>query len=101
MNPPFAAARLAESDDRYPAVAILNQRYRVIRCRDGIQWILQCRNRADLAETVARDDWRGRSYCRTKGALIGCCDRYSGEIDPAAVAVLAALPERIDGEVRA
>jgi hypothetical protein len=87
----------------------LNASWRVIACRGGIQWILQYRNRT---ETVARDDWRGRAYCRTKEALILCCDRYCGEIDPAAAAALQALPERIEpgtgcpaplafGEVRA
>jgi hypothetical protein len=96
---------LQESDDRYPAVAILNQRYRVIRCRDGIQWILQRRNLPagtgdNRPERHSTDDWRGRSYCRTSEALIRCCG-VSGEIDPAAVAALQTLPERIDDEVRA
>jgi hypothetical protein len=45
--------RRAESSEDYPdIVAILNARWRVIACRDNIQWILQYRNRA---ETVARD----------------------------------------------
>jgi hypothetical protein len=101
-NANVQATRLAESDDRYPAVAILNQRYRVIRCRDGIQWILQRRNipagtGGNRPERHSRDDWRGRSYCRTREALIRCCRAYSGEIDPAAVVALRTLPERIDG----
>jgi hypothetical protein len=90
------ARRLAESDeDYYPSIQ-LNPRWRVIVCRDGVQWILQRRVRPDRPERVTRDDWRGRSYCRTKEALIGCCDRYSGEIDPAAVAALRTLPDRIE-----
>jgi len=59
--------RPAESADSYPVVVRLNGRWRVIACRHGVQWILQYRNRA---ETVARDVWRGRSYCRTREALI-------------------------------
>jgi hypothetical protein len=60
----------AESDGSYArVVAVLNSGWRVIECRHGIQWILQRRNRA---ETVARHVWRGRSYCRTKEALIRC-----------------------------
>ena len=71
---------LAESDPAYPNIR-LNDRWRVIVCRDGIQRILQARNRS---ETVARDAWRGRSYCcSTREALIGCCDRYCGPIDAA------------------
>jgi len=87
---------VAESDDSYPhMVAVLNRVWRVIVCRDGIQWILQRRNRA---ETVARHVWRGRSYCRTKEALIRCCDEHAGQIDPATRMTLEALPERIDLE---
>lgn len=89
--------RTAESDDSYPnLVAVLNSRWRVIQCRDGIQWILQYRNRA---ETVARDGWRGRSYCRTKEALIRCCDEHAGQLDPVARKTLLALPEWIEPKV--
>jgi hypothetical protein len=99
LNANVQAASLAESDDRYPAVAILNQRYRVIRCRDGIQWILQRRNvpagtGGNRPERHSTDDWR---VARTLEALIRSCRAYSGEIDPAAVAALQTLPERIDG----
>jgi hypothetical protein len=88
----------AESDDSYPAtVAVLNSAWRVIACRHGIQWILQRRNRA---KTVARHVWRGRSYCRTKEALIRCCDEHAGQIDPAARMTLEALPERINSETQ-
>jgi hypothetical protein len=92
---PLRPAALPESDDRYPHVR-LNACWRVIECRDGIQWILQARNRT---ETVARADWRGRSYCRTRDALIACCDRFCGPIGPAAAAILAALPWRIGAAV--
>ena len=90
---------IAESDDSYPhIVAVLNRGWRVIVCRDGIQWILQRRNRA---ETVARHVWRGRSYCRTKEALIRCCDEHAGQIDPGRPRMtLAALPERIGSEIQ-
>ena len=87
---------VAESDDSYPgALAVLNSSWRVIQCRHGIQWILQYRNRA---ETVARHGWRGRSYCRTKEALIRCCDEHAGQINPAARMTLLGLPERISSE---
>jgi hypothetical protein len=82
-----------ESADDYRAVvAILNDRWRIIECRDGIQWILQRR----AGERHGRPRWDGRSYCRTKEALIRVCRDYAGEFDPAAAAVLASLPERID-----
>ena len=56
----------AESDDRYAhLVTILNNGWRAIECRHGIQSILQYRNRA---ETVAEHVWRGRSSVTTRAA---------------------------------
>lgn len=47
-----------ESDPNYGAViAQLNDRWRVIVCRDGIQWILQ---KSKKSGAGAR--WQGRSY---------------------------------------
>jgi hypothetical protein len=94
------ATRPAESGDRYPVVAILNERFRVIRCRDGIQWVLQHRNVAagtggNRPETISTGDWRGRSYPRTREALIRCCCEHAGDINPVAVVALLALPERV------
>jgi len=83
----------AETADDYPhIVVVLNDGWRVIECRAGVQWILQHRNRA---KTVARDGWRGRSYCRTRDALIRCT-RHAGAIEPVVLAVLASLPDWIE-----
>ncbi len=82
----------AESADDYPVVAILNPRWRVIECGAGIQWILQHRASAGTHATAR---WVGRKYCRTKEALIRSCRLLTGEIEPAACTILAALPERI------
>jgi len=88
-----SAQHRESADDYLRVVAILNARWRVIACRDGIQWILQRRN---APETARGDDWRGRSYCRTREALIRCTCAVAGEINPAAARVLASLSERID-----
>lgn len=83
-----------ESADNYcGVVAVLNAHWRVIECHHGLQWILQRRNAPKKARG---DDWRGRSYCRTREALIRCTCASAGEIDPAAATVLASLPERIE-----
>jgi hypothetical protein len=83
----------SEEVDAYPAiVARLNDGWRVIVCRAGAQWILQHRRSPKKAPA---DDWRGRSFCRTSEALVRCAREYAGEIEPAACAVLAALPGRI------
>jgi hypothetical protein len=84
---------LRETADLYPHIVVmLNSNWRVIRCADGLQWILQ---RRGSPEKPRRDDWRGRSYCRTRDVLIRCAREYSGPIDPAASAALEALPARI------
>jgi hypothetical protein len=37
--------------------------------------------------------WQGRSFCRTRGALLRCVREYCGEIDLDALAKLDELPE--------
>jgi hypothetical protein len=87
-------AGLSESSEGYAGViARLNPRWRIIECRHRIQWILQYRA---SAETYPTSNWKGRSFCRTREALLRCCREHAGVIDPTAAAVLAALPERID-----
>ena len=76
----------SESDDNYEAViAILTDRWRVIECRDRIQWILQYRA---SAETYSTAHWVGRSYCRSRDALIRCCISRCGTVHG-----LGGLPE--------
>jgi hypothetical protein len=89
-----AKMSLRETADAYSGFVVqLNPDWRVVECRDGLQWVLQ---RRGSPEKPRRDDWRGRSYCRTKEALIRCTREHAGPIDPAAVAILASLPERIE-----
>ena len=84
----------AETADDYAGiVAFLNSDWRVVECRDQLQWVLQ---RRGSPKTSRRDDWRGRAHCRTAEALRRCTREHAGIIDPAALAVLFALPERID-----
>jgi hypothetical protein len=76
-------ARLtAEESDQYrDIVADLSPGLRVIRCRAGIQWILQ-------AKIGAR--WRGCWFCHTKEALLRGAGQY------AAHPALVALPDRFE-----
>ena len=92
LGAPKAVNRNESSDSYGDVVAVLNHKWRVIRCRDGIQWILQSRD----STTAAKGVWRGRSYCRTKEALLRACAAHAGEIDPTAVGLLAELPDRIE-----
>ncbi len=85
-----------ESEDDYTnTVARISDRWRVIVCRDGIQWILQRRDAGRLAG--AR--WRSLGYCLTRKGLMRLCAAHSARVDPAALSALAALPEHITGGV--
>ena len=54
-----------ESSDHYSYVILrLNNRWRIILCRQGLQWILQRR------ESFHGGAWRGFRYFRTREALI-------------------------------
>ena len=77
------------ADDYAGVVVMLNPNWRVIECREGIQWILQQRGSPEKAR---KDDWRGRSYCRTLEALIRCTREHAGRIDPSAASSLTELP---------
>lgn len=80
-------------DDYDRVVAVLNDNWRVIECRDRIQWILQCRGSPNRSR---QDDWRGRSYCRTSEALLRCVRRHAGRVNASAMDRLARLSDRVD-----
>ena len=88
-NPPAAVpySRSEEADDYHALVARLNDRWRVIVCAAGIQWILQ-RRRGERRGTAR---WEGRSYCRTGEALNRLSRRHAGAIDPTTAAILARI----------
>jgi hypothetical protein len=83
-----AALRGEEND--YLAVAALNDGWRVIVCKNSIQWILQRRR-------AGPDSWRGRSFCCTREALVRCARQHAGDIAADALVILLRLPERIGG----
>jgi hypothetical protein len=81
-----------EASDYHAVVAHLNDRWRVIVCAAGLQWILQRRT----GERHGRARWEGRSYCRTSEALNRLSRKHAGAIDPAATDILAELPNWIE-----
>ena len=85
-------SRMESADDYTGLVVQLNADWRVVECHDRRQWILQRRGSPKMSR---RNDWRGRCYCRTSEALIRCT-RHARDIEPAAAAVLADLPARIE-----
>ena len=81
-----------EKDDSYRSVIIqFAPRWRVIVCKDDIQWLVQHRT----ADPLHRGLWRGRSYMTTRDSLIKACARLEPLSDPSVMAILSALPDRI------
>lgn len=82
-----------ESDDDYDQIVTrINDRWRVIVCRDGLQWILQKRE----GKRGGKARWTGVSYSTTRKALITathahCCDRQTGAME-----CLKGLPNNIE-----
>jgi hypothetical protein len=76
-----------ERDDGYKGVvAQLAPRWRVIACRDGIQWILQRK------EASHGGPWRGVSYHTNRDGLLRACGSV-GPLKSGASEMLEALPD--------
>jgi hypothetical protein len=83
LTAPARASLMENADAYHQVIARLNKSWRVIVCREDLQWILQ-RWRAPL--------WRNRSFCMTTAALRREAQKHGGDIDPAAWETLLALP---------
>ena len=80
-----------ESDDNYlDVVAQLAPRWRVIVCKDYLQWIIQKRT----AEPLHRGAWRSQSYMTSRNSLIRLCASLELLSDRTVCAALDALPEQ-------
>ena len=78
-----------ERDDAYRnVVAQLAPRWRVIVCKDGMQWILQRK------ESSHGGPWRGVSYHTNRDGLLRACGSLKA-LSSGALEALAALPEFI------
>jgi hypothetical protein len=95
-KPPIRLEAVSAPDrvDRRPAhpsnrlVAQLNEGWRVVD--DPLQRILQ---RKKGNSRRKNSGWRGRSFCRTRDALLRCVAGFCGEIDDNALAELKSLPD--------
>ena len=96
LNPLTGPSHRETADDYPNIVARLSDKWRVILCLAGIQWILQKRDAGNAPST----GWRGVSYCVTREALVRLCGGLEPPVDPAALSALAALPEYITGGSR-
>lgn len=83
----------SESSDHYPAeicrVVLPRKSFRLIECRDGVQWVIQHNRRG--ADKQATGRWRAVAYPTTKSALMRLWREKTGSIKPK----IAALPASI------
>jgi hypothetical protein len=102
------------SDDYFDLVAVLNSEWRVIACRDLLNWALQRRISPKSApgdsrrapdrpqgwhskyESPPGENWRGVVYCRTRDALRRAVRERAGTVDPHAAIALVRLPPSIN-----
>ncbi|MFZ8899622.1 MAG: hypothetical protein ACO20X_13910 [Alphaproteobacteria bacterium] len=79
-----------ERDDDYTDIVVqLAQRYRVIRCPQGLQWIIQEK------EASHEGPWRAEGYYATHDSLLNACGKLGFVSDPNTEAVLHALPDHV------
>ncbi len=55
-----------ESSENYHNIVLTSANYRVIVCRDNIQWIIQLRR----GKRGVKQRWISLRYCTTKSALV-------------------------------
>ena len=83
-----------ERDDNYADVVInLSSRWRIIVCKDAIQYILQKRS----VSPPNIGTWSGKTYSTTRSGLITACSDRELLSDPSARQALDDLPVRIGG----
>jgi hypothetical protein len=81
-----------ERDDNYAEVVVhLAPRWRIIVCKDAIQYILQKRSVSPLNTGT----WSGKSYSTTRDAIIAACSDRELLSDPSARQALDALPSDV------
>jgi hypothetical protein len=86
-----------ERDNDYCGVlAILGDGWRVIEDADRLQWIIQRRDAGDRH----RAGWRGVSFHTSRRGLIAVSGKLCPHLDPAALALLDALPAHHPGRAR-
>jgi len=81
-----------ERDDNYRKVIIhLSPRWRIIECRNALQWIIQHRS----AKPLNRGYWLGKSYLTSRNKLIEVSTSLNLLSDASMKDVLVGLPENI------
>jgi hypothetical protein len=94
QSPPLSGADARQPGAKRPAhpsirlVSQLDEAWRVVD--DPLQWILQRRKGNPRSKNSG---WDGRSFCRTRDALLRCIREYCGVVDAKALANVQSLPD--------
>ena len=81
-----------ERDDNYwGVIVVLNDRFRIIVCKNAIQFILQKRS----VTPPNTGTWAGKTYTTTRDGLIAPCSERGLLSEPSAKQVLKVLPSDI------
>ncbi|MER8484249.1 hypothetical protein [Mesorhizobium sp. M1322] len=80
------------SDTYYNIAFLIDEKWRVIVCPDGIQWILQVRK----GSLDGRPAWNGVSFCRSRTGLSRATREKARNISPEVEAQLAQLPDWVE-----
>lgn len=89
LGPSESAASISnrQRDEDYSGViAVLNDKWRVVRCRDGLNWIIQ---------KASPSEWKSVKFHHNREHLIRRVRSLCGPVSDAAMAKLAALPDWI------
>lgn len=78
-----------ESDEAYHSIIHATDKWRVIACKDGRQWIVQRAKKTRYGRL-----WRGKSYCTSRTTLMRVWADKTGR----PCAALGLLPETIGGQ---
>ena len=77
-----------EREDGYIATVVqFSERWRLIHCKDEIQWIIQKK------ESSRRGDWRGLKYLTSRESVFAACGKLELLSDPEVEATLRRLPD--------
>lgn len=88
---PVAMSKREKDDNYHRVVSPLNDQYRLAECKDGIQWLVQRRDKSP--ETLATTRWRNVSYPRCREGVFAALAWLRIEVSPSVMARLVALPD--------
>lgn len=91
VGPASALNRGEKYNDYHRVVLRINDKWRVIVCQDGIQWILQIRK----GKHQGKPAWRARAYLTSKFGLQNYIREMIGEISGESTSELDKFPDRI------